>query len=235
MQPSKASLGRDTRAKRYTPAATMAISTPLRTPRPMTPSIAISANRKSARLVCHSRRSSLASKRSITAEAMTAPNAATGRYSITSVSATSTKVNAAAATSPATCVRPPTASLIAVRESAPLTGKPPNNPEAMFAAPKPISSRLALTRYRFLAPKLRAVTMPLPKTDDKDAEGVLHQVVKLDPCRYPQCQTGQDCRDLSDRGDASRFEIEEERQQCGDNYRDEGTRRARRPPFKQPQ
>src|SRR5258708_19275886 len=36
-------------------------------------------------------------------------------------------------------------------------------PEAMFAAPKPINSRLASTRYRFFAPKLLAVTIPLPK------------------------------------------------------------------------
>ena len=41
-----------------------------------------------------------------------------------------------------------------VRESEPLTGKAPKRPEAMFAAPKPISSRLPSTSYRFLAPKL---------------------------------------------------------------------------------
>jgi len=44
------------------PAATMAISTPLRTPRLMTPSIAISANRNSMWLVCQRRRSSFAEK-----------------------------------------------------------------------------------------------------------------------------------------------------------------------------
>ena len=101
---------------------------------------------------------------------------------MTFVSAISATISTAAATSPATCVRPPTASLIAVRESAPVTGKPPNRPQAILAAPKPISSRLASTRYRFFAPKLRAVTMPLPKLTTRMANALSARSSSSTPC-----------------------------------------------------
>jgi hypothetical protein len=64
---------------------------------------------------------------------------------------------------PANCVLPPIESLMAVRESDAVTAKPPNNPQATFAAPNPRSSLLASTGHLFFAPKLRAVTMPAPK------------------------------------------------------------------------
>jgi hypothetical protein len=53
----------------------------------------------------------------------------------------STTAIAAAATSPAARVRPPAASFIAVRESAPLTAKPCDSAEAMLAAPSAANSR----------------------------------------------------------------------------------------------
>src|SRR6266446_3903708 len=101
---------------------------------------------------------------------MTAPRAATGRYFIASVRATKTRVNTAAATRPATWVRPPTASLIAVRESAPLTGKPPNSPEAMFAAPKPINSR-------FFRTEAARGNDAAAEADNKDTKRVQRQIV----------------------------------------------------------
>ena len=45
-----------------------------------------------------------------------------------------------AATIDANGVRVPAASLTAVRENPPVTGKPPNTPDAMLAMPRPNSS-----------------------------------------------------------------------------------------------
>ena len=53
--------------------------------------------------------------------------------------------SAAAATTPASCERPPTLALIAVRESEAVIGKAENRPAAMLAAPKPSISRSAST------------------------------------------------------------------------------------------
>ena len=74
-----------------------------------------------------------------------------------------------AAVSPATCDRPPTDRFTAVRESDEVTGKPPSKPEAILAAPNPVSSALAFTVSPVRAPKLRAVMMPAPKLTTKTA------------------------------------------------------------------
>ena len=57
----------------------------------------------------------------------------------------SVATRAAAAAIEATCERPPTVMLTAVRESEAVTGKAPKSPAAMLAAPKPVSSRFGST------------------------------------------------------------------------------------------
>ena len=75
----------------------------------------------------------------------------------------STSAIVAAATRPVTCVLPPMTSLIAVRESAPVTAKPCDRPAAMLQAPSAMNSRSTSISYLLRAAKLRAVTMPLVK------------------------------------------------------------------------
>ena len=57
-----------------------------------------------------------------------------------------------------------------MRELAAVTGKPPKQPAARLAAPKPISSRSGSTSVPSRAPKLRAVTMPELKATAKIAQ-----------------------------------------------------------------
>ena len=58
-------------------------------------------------------------------------------------------------TMPATGVRPPARTFVAVRAIAPVAGKPPNRGETMFAAPCAISSALD----RWLPPIIRSATI----------------------------------------------------------------------------
>src|SRR5258706_209271 len=61
-------------------------------------------------------------------------------------------------------------SLTAVRESEAVTGKPPNRPAAMLAAPKPLSSRTASAEQWVLAAELRAAIVAVGgrEFDDQD-------------------------------------------------------------------
>ena len=64
-----------------------------------------------------------------------------------------------AAATLASCDRPPTISTTAVRAALALVVMPPESPEATFAAPSPIRSRLASTSYLLRCAKARELTI----------------------------------------------------------------------------
>src|SRR5207342_3526628 len=68
-----------------------------------------------------------------------------------------------AATSPTACVLPPAASLMAVRESAPLMANPCDTADATFATPNAAKSWSGSMSYPFFVAKLRAVSIRLEK------------------------------------------------------------------------
>ena len=72
-----------------------------------------------------------------------APSAAWGSDANTGVRNSTVGMISRAATIDASGVRVPAASLTAVREKPPVTGKPPNSPDATFAMPRPTSSWFA--------------------------------------------------------------------------------------------
>ena len=80
-----------------------------------------------------------------TATMMSAPSAALGSELSSGVKKAIVASTIAAVMIEASGVRAPAVSLTAVREKPPVTGYPPNRPEATLAAPSPTSSLFALS------------------------------------------------------------------------------------------
>ncbi|VFS31109.1 Predicted cell-wall-anchored protein SasA (LPXTG motif) [plant metagenome] len=162
-RPSNASRGVAVTYMTYISVAVTATATPFSTPNATTPAAAKAAKANSAREIRASVAKARQSKRCSAASSRMAASTGCGSQNSAALASVSTMASARAATMLATGELAPAARPTAVRESAPVTTKPWNRPDAMLAAPKPSSSRLGSTVSPLRAAKLRAVTMPLEK------------------------------------------------------------------------
>ena len=136
-------MGRDATINSQASDSATASMTPGRTPSTSTPSVVPSDRSPSRQLIRARSRSPVTSNRPSAETNTTAARAAVGTRASGALRKSSTNSMVAAATMLTSWVLPPTALLTAVRESAPVTGKPWASPEARLLAPNAISSWLA--------------------------------------------------------------------------------------------
>ena len=112
----------------------------------------------------------------MTAAITIAASVGSGRYLNSPVRNSSVMTASTAATMPDIWVLAPAPPLTAVFERLPPTTMPPERPEPRFAAPRPISSRLALDLVAVAGGEALGRSQPLDERQQHDRERVAREV-----------------------------------------------------------